>query len=519
MKHTGLLAADGQTPLRESVFRAGGVGFGGQLKGWNPPSKSTDAALLPVMKQANARTDDVVRNNGIAANGIQLHKDHIIGSEFRLSYKPNWRLLGIKPDKGFVQEVEAIFRDIAEDPGCFIDAERRRTFTMMMRESVETHAMTGDIMAKPEWINDRHSPFSTAIRMVSPRKVTNPNHAMDRPERRGGVELNRHGAPVAFYVEEGADNFGLMKTWRRIAKTNRSGRAGFIHIFEPVEGGQTRGVNRFMSSLEQLKMLDTLQNTTLQRAVVNAMYAASIESELGSDQAMEFLFGADTQNGAIEKMLMTYGEYYSANEIKFNGVKLPHLMPGDKINLHSAGNADNGFSALEQSILRYIAAGTGVDYAQLSRNYSQMSYSTIRAAHNDSWRYFMGRRKIIANRFASQIFALIFEEMILRGYITLPRKARFTFWERRHAWTKSDWIGSGRLAIDGLKEVKEAVLKIDSGLSTYEKELAQMGEDYQEVFEQQVAEMKERKKQGLPPPSWMRLQALAPDNQPEGSNE
>ncbi|HDY7840636.1 TPA: phage portal protein [Vibrio vulnificus] len=519
MKQTGLLAADGQTPLREAVFRAGGVGFGGQLKGWNPPARSTDAALLPVMKQANARTDDVVRNNGIAANGIQLHKDHIIGSEFRLSYKPNWRLLGIEPDKGFVQEVEAIFRDIAEDPSCFIDAERRRTFTMMMRESVETHAMTGDIMAKPEWINDRHSPFSTAIRMVSPRKVTNPNHGRDRPECRAGVQVNRHNAPIAYYVEEGADNFGMAKTWRRIEKVTSSGRMGFIHIFEPNEGGQTRGVNRFLSSLEQLKMLDTLQNTTLQRAVVNAMYAASIESELGTDQAMQYLWGAESQDGVIERMLMAYGDYYASNEIKFNGVKLPHLMPGDKINLHNAGNADNGFSALEQSILRYIAAGTGVDYAQLSRNYSQMSYSTIRAAHNDSWRYFMGRRKIIANRFASQIFTLIFEEMLLRGYITLPRNARYSFWERRHAWTKSDWIGSGRLAIDGLKEVKEALLRIDGGLSTYEKELALLGEDYQEIFEQQVAEMEERKARGLPPPSWMKLQALAPDNPNEGSNE
>ncbi|HDI3289769.1 TPA: phage portal protein [Vibrio cholerae] len=518
MKHTGLLASDGQTPLREAVFRAGGAGFGNQLKGWNPPSQSIDLALLPTMKQANARTDDVVRNNGIAANGIQLHKDHIIGSEFRLSYKPNWRLLGIKLDKAFVQDVEAIFRDIAEDPNCFIDAERRRTFTMMMRESVETHAMTGDIMAKPEWIPDRHSPFATAIRMVSPRKVTNPNHGMDRPDRRGGMDINRHGAAVAYYVEEGADNFGLSKTWRRIEKTTASGRAGFIHIFEPSEGGQSRGVNRFLSSLEQLKMLDTLQNTTLQSAVVRAMYAASIESELGTDQAMEYIFGA-SKDGAIEKMLMTYGDYYANNEIKFNGVKLPHLMPGDKINLHTAGNADNGFSALEQSILRYIAAGLGVDYAQLSRNYSQMSYSTISAAHNDSWRYFMGRRKIIANRFASQIFALFFEEMLLRGYIKLPRNARFNFYERRYAWTKCDWIGSGRMAIDGLKNVKESVLRIDSGLSTYEKELALLGEDYQEIFEQQVSEMLERKSKGLPPPSWMKLQALAPDNPNEGSND
>ncbi len=58
----------------------------------------------------------------------------------------------------------------------------------------------------------------------------------------------------------------------------------------------------------------------------------------------------------------------------------------------------NGFSALEQALLRYIAAGLGVSYEQLSRDYSKVSYSSARASANESWRYFMGRRKFIAAR-------------------------------------------------------------------------------------------------------------------------
>ena len=61
--------------------------------------------------------------------------------------------------------------------------------------------------------------------------------------------------------------------------------------------------------------------------------------------------------------------------------------------------------------------------------------------------------------------------------------------------------------------MKESILLIESGLSTYEKELAKMGEDYQEVFAQQVREMDERKKAGLPPPSWVKALALAPDQE------
>ncbi|EHX02084.1 portal domain protein [Escherichia coli DEC11C] len=43
---------------------------------WLPPAQSADAALLPALRLGNARADDLVRNNGIAANAVALHKDH-----------------------------------------------------------------------------------------------------------------------------------------------------------------------------------------------------------------------------------------------------------------------------------------------------------------------------------------------------------------------------------------------------------------------------------------------------------
>ncbi len=43
-------------------------------------------------------------------------------------------------------------------------------------------------------------------------------------------------------------------------------------------------------------MLDTLQNTQLQSAIVKAMYAATIESELDTQSAMDFILGANSQS-------------------------------------------------------------------------------------------------------------------------------------------------------------------------------------------------------------------------------
>ncbi|HFK4861392.1 TPA: Ail/Lom family outer membrane beta-barrel protein [Escherichia coli] len=60
-----LLGPDGMISLREYAgYHGGGSGFGGQLRAWNPPSESVDAALQPNFTSGNARADDLVRNNG-----------------------------------------------------------------------------------------------------------------------------------------------------------------------------------------------------------------------------------------------------------------------------------------------------------------------------------------------------------------------------------------------------------------------------------------------------------------------
>ncbi|EQA9440364.1 Ail/Lom family outer membrane beta-barrel protein [Escherichia coli] len=149
-----LLGPDGMTSLREYAgYHGGGSGFGGQLRAWNPPGESVDAALLPNFTRGNARADDLVRNNGYAANAIQLHQDHIVGSFFRLSHRPSWRYLGIGEEeaRAFSREVEAAWKEFAEDDCCCIDVERKRTFTMMIREGVAMHAFNGELFVQATW--------------------------------------------------------------------------------------------------------------------------------------------------------------------------------------------------------------------------------------------------------------------------------------------------------------------------------------------------------------------------------
>lgn len=502
-------------PIRANAYTHAGAGFGNQLINWQPPSRSADAALLPQLDAANARSDDLRRNHAMARGGVQLHIDNMVGNLFRPSYKPNWRALGMNEQdaRSFIRDVEQTFIEYGEDPACYIDAERKRTFTMLCRAITAQHVNYGEGMAAFEWAQDRPSQFKMCVKLVSPKRVNNPQGRANSSALRKGIAIDKHGAAVGYWVNDSEySEFGseLASNWQYVRRETAWGRTQFCHVFEPSEAGQSRGENLFLTVMSQLHSLDKLQQTKLQNAIVNAMYAATIESDLDSEQAFQIIQGGDSSIESLQKWMMQKALYHDNANIRMNGAKIAHLMPGEKLNLTHPNNADNGFSDLETSILRYIAAGLGVSYEQLARDFSKVNYSSARASINESHRYFMGKRKVIPARFASVVFSNWLEEALHRGIIK-PPKSTYDFYERRAAWTNVAWIGQGKLAIDGLKEVKEAILRIEGRLSTYEDELALLGKDYQEVFEQQYRELQEIDRLGLPKPSWAVIGALSQD--------
>jgi capsid protein len=99
-----------------------------------------------------------------------------------------------------------------------------------------------------------------------------------------------------------------------------------------------------------------------------------------------------------------------------------------------------------------------------------------------------GRKKTVADQFATSIYHLILEEEINAGNVPLPPGYTVdTFYKDavlRDALCSCEWIGASRGQIDELKETQAALLRISGGLSTREAEIAQLGRDYRKVFKQ-----------------------------------
>lgn len=489
----------------------GAAVFDRQMVRWNPPIRSADGDLLADKLLLDARSRDVSRNDALVGNAIRLQQDAIVGAQFMLDAKPDAKALGPPCDETweeeFQEEVEAKFTLWAESEDCWCDAGGRLTFTDMCRLSIGLDIVGGEILASVEWIRDRDPRrlWNTAINFVDTDRLSNPNGLSNTATLRNGVERDDFGRPIAYHFRRKHPgdywNFANDFVWDRVPATKPWGRKQVLHLFESQRPDQTRGVASMVAALKEMRMTRKFADITLQNAVVNATYAATIESDLPSEAVFSAL-GAGAP-GDFGKFVGNYGDAYLAavaawitakpgsNIAQLDGARIPHLYPGTKLQMRPAGTPGGVGTEFEASLLRYIAAALDISYEEFSRNYSNTNYSSIQAAAQMIRRGQIARKRRTSGRFANIVYKLWLEEAISKNLITaMPRRAPiFQEGLNGDAYAKAEWIGAGVGQVDQLKETQAAMLRIQNGLSTYAVEHARLGLPWRATIKQMAREM------------------------------
>jgi len=323
--------------------------FDRTLAMWTPSRLSADSDMLPGKAIVDARARDTIRNDAYVAGGATLHKDNIVGAMFALNAKPLHEVLGLTEEwaAAFQKEVEAKFTLWAESPAHWVDAARKSTFTDIIRLAVGINVACGEVLASVEWLRDGPRPFNTAIQLLDTDRLRTPIDRVDGPDLRAGVARNRYGAPIGYHIQVAhpldADN---PDAWRSkyVPAYKPWGRVQIIHIFEATRPDQTRGLSDMVSALKEMRITKKFREVVLQNAVLNATFAASIESELPSEMVYQALGGGNVPDigksitGYAEAYLGAISEYSGGSKNTFlDGVRIPHLFPGTKLQLRPAG--------------------------------------------------------------------------------------------------------------------------------------------------------------------------------------
>lgn len=486
-----------------------------RLASWLPSAGSPDVIINRAKPLADDRGRDLARNDPTTANAVRINQNGVVGTRYRLSATPNWRVLGATPEwaEEFQRVVEARFGLVAESPRHWLDARRKLTLTQMIRSAVAGFVVTGECLFVAEWIKDSDRPCRTALQSVSPARLTNPNGVADSATMRRGVELDSRGRPLAYHIQSAHPgdwgvNFDLW-TWKRVRSELPWGRPQVLHIFDPMESEQNRGLSDLVAAMESMQMTRKFRGVALENAIVNASYAAAIESELPSEVIVAAMGGgADSSawTGPIGQYLAALDGYIGeANGLRMDGVMIPHLFPGTKLTMKPAGTPGGVGSDFEVSMLRHIAAGLGLSYEELSRDFSRLSYSGGRLSLVSVERQTAARKRLVADGVADFAYGLWLEEELnqMDNVPPLPGRSRAetrdAFYRPlgREAFCSAEWIGASAGQVDELKETQAAMMRIKAGLSTWEAECARLGKDWRDVYTQQQRERAEAERLDL----------------------
>lgn len=480
-----------------------------ELYRWTPSLISPNMAISADKHGADSRSVDMVQNDALTRGAVNIHKDSIVGAQYLLNAKPNTDVLGA-PDgwaEEFQRVVESKFNMLAESPSNWFDASRMNTFTGLIRLGVSSFCMFGEVLSTAEWIDDDPTrPFRTALQMIAPPRLSNKDGQADTDRIKSGVRQDRYGAPLSYFIRTSFPNDPTELynyTWKEVPRVTPWGRYQVIHILEQLFPSEARGMPEMVSALKDMKMTKNYKEISLQNAVIQASYAAAIESELPSEMVYSQL-GAG--NIPFKEMLGAYlgsmAEYMgAAGGISLDGAKIAHLFPGSKLNVMPMGTPGGLGSEFEASLLRHIAAAFGLSYEELARDYTKTNYSSARAANANTERFMAARKKMVADRQAWHIYMLWLEEQVSRGEVPMPpglTKAKF-FRDplMREAMASCTWIGGSKGQIDEKKETEAALMKINGGISTREAEIAKLGGDWRQVMKQMKREQDYAAKLGL----------------------
>ncbi len=493
---------------------------------WNPFLGSADGEYNPYRDRVVARVRDLVRNDGWASGVVTRILDNTVGATFRPLSKPDYRglaaMTGIKAfDAKWADEygraIDTCWRAWALNPGFWADTQRGMTVNQQFRLAFRHKLVDGDALAQIVYKRDRigygKARYGTTLNLIDPDRLSNPGQVFDMKNLRGGVAIDDDGAAMGYHIRRAhqADWFNAPNSlvWDYVPRETKWGRPIMIHDFDRTRAGEHRGAGGiFAPILDRIRMLAKYDRAELDAAIINATFAAFIESPFDA-QMVEQALGDEID---LNQYQMGRSEFHQQRKLLVGESKMLNLYPGEKIGTVDAARPSTNFGTFESAFLRNVASATGLTEQQVSQDWRGVNYSSARAALLESWKTLQRRRADFGNGFGLQVRCAVLEEFHAVEELPLPKGAP-DFADFRAMYAACRWGGPGRGYPDPVADREGAVLGMTAGLTTLEMEALEGSDmDWEEILDQREIEVRGFTERGLPVPEWSGVMAAAQAN-------
>jgi lambda family phage portal protein len=491
--------AAGKSPQTKAISDGLEAGrFARRMANWVPSRVHVNTLISASGGTALARARYLVRNNGYAANAVECFTSNLIGSGIVPSWAPDAGSEATgknesappaghnggppldddaqSPTKSALQQLWTDWTDEA-------DADGLTDFYGLQRRLGRELFIAGEVFIRlrPRFLSDGLSvPLQLQVlpSEMLPLWMTQP--VGNGNQIRQGIEFDGIGRRVAyhFYKQHPGDSTIQEVT----GETTRIPAESILHVFDPVEAGQIRGLSRLTPAIVPLWMLDTYDDAEVERKKTAALFAGFIRRPDPDGQ----FFGEQAENVAKY-------DAKGGTDINLAAGTMYQLFPGEEVQFSAPSDVGNNYEAFQYRELLRICAALGLPYAGVTGDPTKANYSSQRSALIDL------RRRCDALQHSVMVFQacrpvvkLWLSQAVLAGAIKLPG-----FADNPKPYNRVTWIPPTWEWVDPLKDAQAEAIQVDNGFKPRSLVVEQAGRDPIENDRRIAADQAREKRLGI----------------------
>ncbi len=473
-----LASTDAVRPVRTGVRMYASAKSDRLTGGWQSNNGSADIELVTSLTMLRSRSRQLVRDASYAKRARVTVVNNVIGSG--IGMQAQVRTSRDELNERVNDDIEAVWAEWSEADSCHTGG--RLAFKLLERAAMGQVFDAGEVFIRIHRKRFGNSTIPLALELIEAERIADEYFATGNPAGgnaiRMGVEVDQFHRPVAYWIRERHQNEAYRFGGQGSDRLERVPAEDIIHLALIDRWPQTRGEPWLHTAARRLNDMDGYSEAEIVRARAQASVPWAVETPEGGES-----FGEEQIDG-------TYIMDVEPGTMK-------RLNPGEKLNAPAPNSPNPALDPFMRYMLREVAAGVGVSYESISRDYSQSNYSSSRLAlleDRDLWRFYQAwficdlRKRVHREWLQAAVLARAIQSIPVEQYALAPRKFEAVLFKPR-GWS---WV-------DPTKEVDAYMSAIKAGLTTVTDVVAQTanGQDIEDVVATRARELKLFEKKGL----------------------
>jgi lambda family phage portal protein len=463
----------------------------GTMTNWIPKRLYDPRVEAAEREKIVERSVDLCQDNPFAAGIKQTFAVTVINSGLTPLPAVDHEILGISKEEA--RTIQAQIRAIYTKWYSWADAGERMNFGSIQYLCEANTIQYGEHVVLPLMLDDPVRPYSLACQVVNPMRLRTPTDKLSNGNIRDGVEIDRNGTPVAYWIKKSNDgekaiqylpdtSVNFLRLPARIGH-----RPQVLHRFIVDDAEKVRGVTFFAPALKYFLDLNDLLDAELVSNIVTAAFSMFIETGGGNPYGIAEGFSSFSEDrtksdGTTEKT--RYQELIPGMVYYGNTGEKPHPI--------TANRPGTTFDPFIKVILKAVAASVNMPYIALFKDLDNATFAVFRGAMLEAWRVYSFHRAWIGEATFRPIYKMLMEEAYLRGELKVKN-----FYTDMELLTQVDWSGYPKGDIEPIKAAQADILLIKNNLKTRAKSISERGDTMKAVFDQLEEEQEELKRRGL----------------------